>query len=94
VILGERGHDARCVRHVAGRPSSVVAERTIGSDSDFICGVKAAGNMPAVAGRMPALPRLTWISHSTQEQTDAAGHVLNGVNKRAIDFHFDRRRGR
>jgi hypothetical protein len=37
---------------------------------------------------------LSRVRHAAKEQTDAAGHVLNSVNKRAIDFHFDWRRGR
>ena len=36
----------------------------------------------------------SWVGHTAKEQTDAAGHVLDRVNKWAIDFHFDRRRGR
>ena len=34
------------------------------------------------------------IRYTPKKQTDAAGNVLNRINKRAIDFHFDRRRGR
>src|SRR5258707_14747517 len=35
-----------------------------------------------------------WISHPPEEQTHPARHLLNSVNKRAIDFYFDRRGGR
>src|SRR4029453_5294467 len=34
------------------------------------------------------------IGYTPEEQTNAAGDVLNRINKGAIDFHFDRRRGR
>ena len=49
-------------------------------------------NRAGDCGQSP-LP-LTRISDAPEKQTDAAGHVLNSVNKRAIDFHFDRRRRR
>src|SRR4030088_1342126 len=35
---------------------------------------------------------LARIGHATDEETGAAGHVLDGVDKRAIHFYFDRRR--
>ena len=34
------------------------------------------------------------ISHTPEKQADAAGNMLDRVNEWAIDFHFDRRRGR
>src|SRR5439155_4624892 len=35
-----------------------------------------------------------WIGHTPKEQANATGHVLNCIDEWAIDFDFDRRRGR
>src|SRR5438874_3794811 len=35
-----------------------------------------------------------WIGHTPKKQANATGHVLNCIDEWAIDFDFDRRRGR
>jgi len=55
----------------------------------------AAWAVPKAFGiGQPSLLVSARVGHTPKKQTDAAGHMLDRVNKRAIDFHFDRRRRR
>ena len=53
---GERGHVARTVRHSAGQVSNNRAQPERVRVPSVRVPTEAAGNMPATAGRMPAVP--------------------------------------
>ena len=74
-------------KHIRETPFPILKERRLGQPPNRERLARILGNRDAalVSAR---------VSHAPKKQTDAAGHVLNSVNKWAIDFHFDRRRGR